>query len=67
MGSGNFRKALAEKQQRFMGIPIDPDFNIVVTCGSTEAMMAAMMAVTNPSDKVIVFSRFMKTTELMQF
>ena len=57
-GAENFRKALAEKQQRFMGIPIDPDSNIVVTCGSTEAMMAAMMAVTNPGDKVIVFSLF---------
>jgi len=57
-GAPNFRKALAEKQQRFMGIPIDPDSNIVVTCGSTEAMMAAMMAVTNPGDKVIVFSPF---------
>ena len=60
-GAENFRKALAEKQQRFMGIPIDPDSNIVVTCGSTEAMMAAMMAVTNPGDKVIVFSPFYET------
>lgn len=57
-GSQKFREALAEKQQRFMKIPIDPDTNIVVTCGSTEAMMAAMMAVTNPGDKVIVFSPF---------
>lgn len=57
-GSQNFREALAEKQKRFMKIPIDPDTNIVVTCGSTEAMMAAMMAVTNPGDKVIVFSPF---------
>ncbi|NLE00019.1 MAG: aminotransferase class I/II-fold pyridoxal phosphate-dependent enzyme [Fibrobacter sp.] len=57
-GSQNFREALAEKQKRFMKIPVDPDTNIVVTCGSTEAMMAAMMAVTNPGDKVIVFSPF---------
>ncbi len=57
-GSQKFREALAEKQQRFMKISIDPDTNIVVTCGSTEAMMAAMMAVTNPGDKVIVFSPF---------
>lgn len=57
-GAANFRAALAKKQSRFMGIPIDPDTNIVVTCGSTEAMMAAMMAVTNPGDKVIVFSPF---------
>jgi aminotransferase len=57
-GAANFRKALAEKQRRFMGIPIDPDRNITVTCGSTEAMMAAMMSVANPGDKVIVFSPF---------
>lgn len=37
---------------------VDPDKEIVVTCGSTEAMMAAMMAVTNPGDKVIIFSPF---------
>ncbi|MDR0635563.1 MAG: aminotransferase class I/II-fold pyridoxal phosphate-dependent enzyme [Treponema sp.] len=57
-GAPNFRRALAEKQQRYMGIPIDPEKNITVTCGSTEAMMAAMMSVANPGDKVIVFSPF---------
>jgi len=57
-GASNFRAALAKKQQHFMGIPVDPDENIVVTCGSTEAMMAAMMAATNPGDKVIIFSPF---------
>ena len=41
-----------------MGREIDPASEIVVTCGSTEAMMAAMMTVTNPGDKVIVFSPF---------
>ena len=57
-GAQNFREALATKQKRFMGIDIDPDTEIVVTCGSTEAMMAAMMTVANPGDKVIVFSPF---------
>ncbi len=57
-GAPNFRAALAKKQSRCMGLPIDPETNIVVTCGSTEAMMAAMMSVTNPGDKVIVFSPF---------
>jgi aminotransferase len=57
-GAQNFREALAEKQSRFMGIPIDPDKEIVVTCGSTEAMMAAMLTVTNPGDKVVIFSPF---------
>jgi aspartate/methionine/tyrosine aminotransferase len=57
-GSSVFREKLAKKQERFMGIPIDPDKNIVVTCGGTEAMMAAMLSVVNPGDKVIVFSPF---------
>jgi Aspartate/tyrosine/aromatic aminotransferase len=57
-GAANFRQALAEKQSRFMGLPIDPETQIVVTCGSTEAMMAAMMTVCNPCDRVIVFSPF---------
>ena len=57
-GAQNFREALARKQSRLMGRQIDPNAEIVVTCGSTEAMMAAMMTVTNPGDKVIVFSPF---------
>ena len=57
-GAQNFREALAEKQSRLMGVDIDPNENVVVTCGSTEAMMAAMMTVANPGDKVIVFSPF---------
>ena len=57
-GAQDFREALAQKQSRFMGRSIDPNSEIVVTCGSTEAMMAAMMTVTNPGDKVIVFSPF---------
>ena len=57
-GAQNFREALAQKQSRLMGRAIDPNGEIVVTCGSTEAMMAAMMTVTNPGDKVIVFSPF---------
>jgi aminotransferase len=57
-GAPNFRAALAEKQSRYMGRNIDPEREIVVTCGSTEAMMASMLTVTNPGDKVIVFSPF---------
>ena len=57
-GAQNFREALAEKQSRYMGRPIDPNSEIVTTCGSTEAMMAAMMTVVNPGDKVVVFSPF---------
>lgn len=57
-GAQNFREALAEKQSRLMCREIDPNSEIVTTCGSTEAMMAAMMTVANPGDKVIVFSPF---------
>lgn len=57
-GAKNFREALAEKQSPRMGRKIDPESEIVVTCGSTEAMMAAMMTVVNPGDKVVVFSPF---------
>lgn len=57
-GAQNFREALANKQSHFMGRDIDPNGEIVVTCGSTEAMMAAMMTVADPGDKVIVFSPF---------
>ncbi len=57
-GAQGFREALAAKQTRFMGHPVDPNSEIVVTCGSTEAMMAAMMTVTNPGDKVVIFSPF---------
>jgi aminotransferase len=57
-GAPNFRAALARKQSRFMQLPLDRDENIVVTCGSTEAMMVAMMTACNPGDKVIVFSPF---------
>ncbi len=59
-GAQNFREALAAKQEHFSGVRVDPEEEIVVTCGSTEAMMAAMLAVTNPGDKVIIFSRSMR-------
>ncbi len=55
-GTPNFRRALAQKQSHFMGLEIDPDLHITVTCGGTEAMLAAFMTVINPGDKVIVFS-----------
>ena len=57
-GDPGFRKALAEKQSRFMGMDIDPDTEITVTCGSTEAMMSSVLTVADPGDKVIIFSPF---------
>ena len=57
-GAQNFREALARKQEHFRGMKVDPNAEITVTCGSTEAMMAAMMSVCNPGDKVVIFSPF---------
>jgi len=57
-GAENFREALARKQAKAIGREIDPETQIVVTCGGTEAMMAAMMTICNPGDKVMVFSPF---------
>lgn len=57
-GAVNFREALARKQERAIGRTIDPEKEIVVTCGGTEAMMCAMMTICNPGDKVMVFSPF---------
>ena len=57
-GAPRFRTALAKKIARFSGLEVDPESELVVTCGSTEAMMVAMMTACNPGDKVIVFSPF---------
>lgn len=57
-GAPNFREALAKKQGKAINRKIDPDKEIVVTCGGTEAMMCAMMTICNPGDKVMVFSPF---------
>ena len=57
-GAQNFREALSDKQFHFSGMRYDPQKEIVITCGSTEAMMASMMSVCNPGDKVVLFSPF---------
>ena len=57
-GAENLRQALADKHEHFSGQKVDPNTQVVVTCGSTEAMMTAMMTVCNPGDKVVVFSPF---------
>ena len=57
-GAPRFREALARKIHRFTRLDIHPDKHLVVTCGSTEAMMVAMMTACNPGDKVIIFSPF---------
>ncbi len=58
MGAPNFRRALAKKCERFMGRSIDPETEVVVTIGSTEAMVDTLFALTNPGDKVIMFSPY---------
>ncbi|MFZ0465473.1 MAG: aminotransferase class I/II-fold pyridoxal phosphate-dependent enzyme, partial [Candidatus Acidiferrales bacterium] len=57
-GAKSLRNAIAEKFERQHGIAIDPEREITVCCGSTEAMMAAMMAIINPGDEVVVFEPF---------
>jgi len=57
-GAPNFRQALIEKQQQWMGIDLNSEEHVVVTCGSTEAMIVALMTVCDPGDKVIIFSPF---------
>jgi len=53
-GAQDLRQAIARKVQGYNGIDADPETEITVTCGSTEAMMASMIALTNPGDEVIV-------------
>ena len=57
-GAQNFREGVAKKYEHFSGQKVDPNSEVVVTCGSTEAMMASMLSVVNPGDKVIIFSPF---------
>jgi len=57
-GAKNFRDALVDKYFHFSGVKVDPESEIVVTCGSTEAMMATMMSIINPGDRVAIFSPF---------
>ena len=58
MGAPNFRETLARKCQHFMGWRPDPDEEMVVTIGSTEAMVDTIFALTNPGDKIVMFSPY---------
>ena len=57
-GAKPFRDAITAKYQRTYGIELDPEREITVCCGSTEGMMAALMAVTNPGDEVVIFEPY---------
>ena len=57
-GAPVFREAIAQKMTAFNGIPTAPDRNVTVTCGSTEGMLSALLAIINPSDEIIIFEPF---------
>ncbi|PYS56366.1 MAG: aminotransferase [Acidobacteria bacterium] len=57
-GAKDFREAIARKTKWYLGFEIDPETEITVTCGSTEGMIAAMMATVDPGEEVIVFEPF---------
>ena len=57
-GAKSFRNAIAHKTRSYLGIEIDPEREVTVTCGSTEAMIAALMAIINPGDEVVIFEPF---------
>ncbi|NOT61537.1 MAG: aminotransferase class I/II-fold pyridoxal phosphate-dependent enzyme [Acidobacteria bacterium] len=57
-GAKRFRDAIAAKTKWHLGFDVDPDREVVVTCGSTEAMIATMLALVNPGEEVIVFEPY---------
>src|SRR6202171_1865640 len=57
-GAPQLRKAIAAKQSRWWGRPVDPETEVTVACGGTEAMIAAMLAAVDPGDEVVVFEPF---------
>jgi aminotransferase len=57
-GAKDFRDAIAKKTKWYLGLNIDPEAEITVTCGSTEGMISAMMATVDPGDEVIVFDPY---------
>jgi aminotransferase len=57
-GARGFREAIAAKFERTYGVPVDPEREICVTCGSTEAMIASLLGILDPGDEVVVFEPF---------
>ena len=57
-GAREFRRAIAERFEHDTGLAIDPEREITVTCGATEAMIASLLAVVDPGDEVVVFEPF---------
>jgi len=57
-GARDFREAIAHKTKWYLGLDVDPETELTVTCGSTEGMIAAMMATVDPGEEVVVFEPF---------
>src|SRR6266853_2983524 len=57
-GAKRFRDAIAAKYRRYYGLEFDPEREITVCCGSTEGMIASLLAVSNPGDEVVIFEPF---------
>jgi aspartate/methionine/tyrosine aminotransferase len=57
-GARSLREAIARKTERLYGLPVDPEREVTVTCGSTEAMIATLLAVLDPGDEVVLFEPF---------
>ncbi|HEX8633408.1 MAG TPA: aminotransferase class I/II-fold pyridoxal phosphate-dependent enzyme [Pyrinomonadaceae bacterium] len=57
-GARDFREAIAEKTKWYLGLDVDPETELTVTCGSTEGMIAAMMATVDPGEEVVIFEPF---------
>jgi len=57
-GTPALRQAIVEKFSRYNGVAMDPEKEITVCCGSTECMIASLMAIVNPGEQVIVFEPF---------
>lgn len=57
-GARNFREAIATKTKQYLGLEVDPETELTVTCGSTEGMIAAMMATVDPGEEVVIFEPF---------
>src|SRR5574341_1555574 len=57
-GAPRLRQAIAKKCERYPGLTVDPETEITVCCGSTEAMIASLLAVLNPGDEVVIFEPF---------
>ena len=57
-GARNLREAIAAKFERFYGPRVDPERQVTVCCGSTEAMLSTLLAVLDPGDEIVIFEPF---------